>query len=376
MELLQSLIGEREGPCVSLYLPILPGKDHAEDNRLRLSHLLDDVAVELLSHGISPRAQSQFLGPARALCLEELQFPPGRESMALFLSPSFFEARMLPSAVEPRMVVGSGFHLTPLLPFLHLSMHYFILSLSKASVRLLEVQDGTVSPRPVAGMPESVEAAWAGMERQEKAVQFHSTAGSGTHAMYHGQGGAKDVSSQELEQFVHAVAKAVDPVVKEADAPLVLATVEEEYGLYKKYETSGRLLDAYLAGNPDRLKPEQLKESADPLVRSVIEEKNKRYLEEYGNLAGTGKTSADVEEILDRAAAGKVAVLLTAEGAEQWGTFDQDSGRKELHDERAEHDEELIGLAAKHTLAHRGVVVSFPQDAMPNGVPVAAILRL
>ncbi len=228
-------------------------------------------------------------------------------------------------------------------------MHYFILAVSKNRAQLLEITGDKVLPRAVEGMPVSMADAWKGMERSEQSLQFHSS-GSGT-AAFHGSGGVSDLVEKEEDQYVHSLAQSLHALLHEQHDPLVFAGVTELYGMFKKFDSSGKLLDDYIQGSPDQLNGEDLKTRADEIVKKHLLTQNERFLEQFGNLQGTGKTSTEESQIAERARAGKVEVLLLPDGT-------------------------VNELLEADVLAHRGRVVRIADGHMPNGVEIAAILRL
>lgn len=233
-------------------------------------------------------------------------------------------------------------------------LHYFILAVSKNRAQLFEVTGDTVLPRGVDGMPASMEDAWKGMERHDESVQSHSS-GNG-NAMFHGQGGAKDVEEQEENQYMHALAKSLHTLLHEERRPLVFAGVTEEYGMFKKFDASGYLLEDYIQGSPDHHTSEELKAKADPIVRGHMLKQGEMFVEMYGNLLGTGRTSNDIDTILEAAEAGKVDLLLVTEGAEASDTRVQD--------------------AMAHTSAHRGKIATVEVGKIPENAVIGAVLRL
>ena len=372
--LINELCADRESPCVSLYLPLLPGADRMRDNLQRLERLLQELQIRLQQVGLSEKGCVQFLSPARAYGEEHLRTPQSNPGLAIFLSPSSFHATFLSFNPAERAVVCGRFLLQPLLPFSMSSLHYFILAVSRNKVRLLEITGDAVHDHPVDGMPVSLADAWKGMEHQGESQQSHSMGGG--HVGFHGGANAKDEAEGETDVFLHKIAKSLHPVVHDKGVPLVFVGVEELAGIYRKHDTSGCLLEGFVHGNPDHLSSADMLAKTNPIVAQHIEKQNNAVLEIYGPLAGTGRTSTELAPILDAAVRGKVDQLLLATGAEQWGIFHTDSGRVTLHEQYELGDEELFGMAAAHTLAHRGRVVTLDPALMPEGSRIAAILRL
>jgi hypothetical protein len=96
----------------------------------------------------------------------------------------------------------------------------------------------------------------------------------------------------------------------------------------------------------------------------------------YRRLAGTGRTSAEVGEVVPAACAGRVETVLVALGRDVWGRFDPDSGRVELHKAKEPGDDELTNLAVVSALRHGRAVHTLPPDEMPNGVAMVAVFPL
>lgn len=356
--LVTQLINDTEAPCVSIYLPVLPGLTHAQENIARLNRILDDIESRLQNYGMTGKAQSQFVATARAFADNTLAAGVEQGTLALFLSPSSFHPELLPTELEERVVIAPRFSITPLLPYLFGTMQYYILAVSKNHAHFLQVQHGEVEAVDIPGMPHSQEEAWQGMEASNESFQAH-----------------ENDSDVETKTYLQKIAKSLHAFLQEHHAPLIFAGVEELYGLYKGLDTSGKLLEEYIKGSPDQMDGKKLIDHAEPIIKAATEKRNAELLESYGNVAGTGRTSTDLNDILDSAAAGKVELLFVAEGNEQWGTFNTENGAKELHEGPTPDNEELLGLAAHHTLQHRGHVVALPIDQMPEGKQIAALLR-
>lgn len=217
-------------------------------------------------------------------------------------------------------------------------MHYFILAASKSKAQLFEVTGDRVAPFGVDNMPASMADSWKGLERED-----------GGHIQFN----ANDATEQEEDKFMHDLAKSVHDLMHAQHDPLVFAGVAEAHGMFKKFDQSGRLLDGFIQGNPDQTTMEDLKAKADPIVRADMLKKNEAVLEQFGALHGTGRTSLDPSDIEAQAAAGKVETLILPVG------------------KAAEHQ-----ALAKEIWKHRGSVVIVESSHMPEGAPLAAILRL
>ncbi len=357
--LLSELISQIEGPCISLYIQVLPGVSHAGENEKRLETALRACETRLHGYELSEKGRSQFLAPARAYAEEHLRCGVHGKTLALFFSPSFFSAYVLSESVDPCTVIGSTFRITPLLSRLQDGRHYYVLAVSKKHAHLLEVSDGEASFKDVAGMPASFEDAWKGTE----------------HSFGDHHDSSKDDGEMELKVYLNLISKSLHTLLHEQHSPLIFAGVEELHGLYQHMDTSGKLLHEYIRGNPDRMEAKEILEKAEPIVRTAIAAEHRKLLDSYGPLTGTGRTSTDLSMILGSAQAGKVELLFVAEGAHEWGTFAPETGAQTLHESQTDKSEDLLSTAAVLTLRHRGRVVVVPKDEMPEKKEIAAILR-
>lgn len=92
-------------------------------------------------------------------------------------------------------------------------------------------------------------------------------------------------------------------------------------------------------------------------------------------VGGTGRTSNEVREVVLAAWDGRVDVLFVAVDIRLWGTFASDTRTIEIADEAPGQNEDLLNLAAIHTVLNRGTVYAVPPAEMPDPTEVAAVPR-
>jgi hypothetical protein len=155
--------------------------------------------------------------------------------------------------------------------------------------------------------------------------------------------------------------------------PLVLASVEYLWPIYREANTYPHLLERGVPGNPDRLSEKELHQQAWALVRPVFRESRDRWAALYARLAGTGRTSADIAEIVRASYAGRVEVLFVPLGWDCWGGFEPATGGVTVNEEPRPADAELLNLAALYTLRHGGTVYGVDTGEVRDGSFLAAI---
>jgi Bacterial archaeo-eukaryotic release factor family 3 len=135
------------------------------------------------------------------------------------------------------------------------------------------------------------------------------------------------------------------------------------------------LLDEFVRGNPDLLKPEELHSQAWAIARVYFHKSQEQAAAQYKELRGTSRTSNDLSEIVLAAHEKRVATLFVTLGMQWWGTCDTQSRRVDLHETLLPGDEDLLNLAAIRTYANGGTVFAVSPDQMPDPKPAAAIFR-
>lgn len=377
-EQLRALMEERGDHRVSLYLPTQRTGAETRQNPIRLKNLVRQAEERLTRQGVRGVEAQEILGPAQRLLDDESFWRYQSDGLAVFTSRETFGCYRLPFRFSELVVVTDRFHIKPLLPLLSGDGQFYVLALSKNHVRLLQGTRHSVGEVDLGNVPTSLTAA-LGAEEREKQLQFHTVA-RGAAAIFHGQGGASDNSThkKDLLRYFNQVDKGLQELLRGETAPLVLAGVEYLLAIYREANTYPRLLDEWVVGNPDGLAAQELHEQAWAIVQPHFTRAQEQAAAQYRELAGTGRTSSQLERILPAAQHGRVDSLFVALGVQRWGKFDAVSGGVDIHEQRQPGDQDLLDLAAMQTLASAGSVYAVDPDQVPGGErrsPVAAVFR-
>lgn len=368
---LQSLVQARQTPCVSVYLAThLTALD---TDRTRLRELLSDAGDKLRQQGMAWKDTVRVLAPARRL-LRNMEFwhDVGR-SLAVFVAGAFLRTYRLPVAFPDRVIVGSRFYVKPMLSFVAGDGRYYILALSQNQVRLLEAAEYSVREITVPDFAAGIADARQTHDRDEP-LNYHTHAaagGRGMEAVYHGQGVGKDDHKDELLHYFRQIDQALLAALGTDAAPLVLAAVDYLVPLYRKASKHPHILDRHVKGSPDRVSAEDLHVLSRPIVVPLFRETADRAVAQYRQLAGTGRTTAELAAILLAAHRGELQTLFVVDERDVWGHFDPVAGWVEEHMEVRRGSEELTNLAVSYALERgRDVHVVEPGDVFP-GVALA-----
>jgi hypothetical protein len=370
---LKTLLLKGRPPCVSFYLPTHRGGDEADP--IRWKNLVVRAEVGLAARGLRAPAARQLLGPARYLFADPAFWKTTSDGLAYFLCPDGMRSYRLPAPFAEEVVVADRFHVTPLLPLLSGDGRYYVLALSQKRVRLLQGTALGLHEVDLAGLPTGLAQALRLHDRDEPLLfHTHPSLGLGRWgAIFSGQGVGIDTHKDDLLLYFRQIDRGLHQALRDEHAPLVLASVEYLWPIYREANTYAHLLDRGVPGNPDFLSAKELHEKAWAVVEPAFEEAEAQAAALYARLAGTGRTANDVAEVVRAAYEGQVAVLFVAKGRRRPGRFDPAGGTVEVHEVAAPGDEDLLNFAAIHALLHAGLVYLTEPGRVPGGGPLAAI---
>jgi hypothetical protein len=318
---LQDLLTPSSSPCISLYLPTHRG--WSEQDPIRWRSLLRDTEEQLTERGMRSAPVREFLQPMREQAGDPGFWRNQSDGLAFFHAPALTRSFRLPMPFDDLAVVGDGFHLKPLLPLLSEDGRYYVLAISRHRVRLLLGTRFSVQDIDLKGMPQSPEF---------------------------------DDLKTELLFYFRRIDRAIGELLRKEHTPLVLASVETFWPVYRKANTYKHLLEGGLAGNPDHLSAEELHERTWPLILPRFRVTQRKAIVLYAQLAGTGRTSDDLASIVAAAHHGQVECLLAPVDEDRWGTYDAATGAIRINHPAHPGDVELTNLAAMHVLLHGGKV--------------------
>ena len=377
-EAVRELVGERPGPCVSIYLAA-PGGREVHQGQVRLNSCSARAETELSAAGVGPAPASELLAPGRALLAEP--WKQGDASMlALFAAPGFFRLLRGGFSATDDAMVGSRFHLRPLLSQLAAPGCYYVLAVSLNQVRLVEATPRGTRRLPLGDLGGSFVAAM-GYDEFYSGLEMHSAGARGggatrRPAVLHGHGDRDEEKLEEdLRHWFRRVAEVVAARALDRRAPRVLATTREHASLYLAASRDPLLLPDAVYGNPDRLSDAELAARARPLVEAALAQQRQESLARWRELLGTERATGDLATVLRLARQGRVQTLFLPTATELWGSYDAATGRLDLHVKRQPGDEELLERAAIDTLEGGGEVYEIAHVAALDGAPLAALLR-
>lgn len=348
-----------------------------QQNPIRFKNLLRQAEEQLLALGMRRQDALDLLQPVRELDTDDF-WQHQSDSLAIFRSPHQFRYYCLPLAFPELTVVTDRFHLKPLLPLLSGDGKFYILALSQNQIRLFQGTRYSVSEVELPDMPTSMAEALK-YDDPEKSLQFHTRTPQGSSgdraAIFHGHGAGDDERPENLLRYFRQVSDGLESLLKTERSPLVLAGVDYLLPLYHQASTYDPILPDGVTGNPEILKPEELHERAWQIVGPYFELEKESTVARFQELQGTGKTASTIEEVVSAAYFQRVETLFVPVGEQVWGRFDPEANAVRIHDRPEAGDEDLLDLAALHTLNNAGTVYAVEPGNVPEDRLLAAIFR-
>lgn len=369
------LLENNDRPCVSVYIPT-ERRGRGQENRIRFKSNLQEAGRLLKGMNHDPDEIGWFDRP-EALLKNDFFWQNQSHGLAVFFSENLFRTYRVPLDFEELVIVADRFHLKPLLPLLTNDTRFYILALSQNRVKLYQGTRQRIGEMNVESLPADLSEALQ-FEEQEEQLQFHTGASAGggeRPAMFHGQGAATDKDKDRILRYFRVIDGAIHEVLHNNRSPLILAGVEFLFSIYREANTYPHLVDQGIKGNPDRTKPEELHQQAWPIVEGLLRENLEKVLARYHDLKGTGKTAAEIEQIVPEACNGRIDSLIVATAKQQWGIYNEENLEVILHKKKEPGDQDLLDLAACCTLVKGGSVYPVEKDDLDAGASALALFR-
>ena len=387
-EEIKTLVEQPKDNSISIYMPVVAAGAEVRQNPIRFKNLIKEAHNRLVEAGIDETKVTQLLQKADELDTQDFWQEIGEQGLAIFISNNIFRYYIVPLELEELVVVSDRFHVKPLLQILNNNGRFYVLGLSQNKVRMLvgtRYRCQEIDLTSLENVPTSLDEALQYDDVSEKQLQMHTAGRSGSQnaqaGIFHGQGVGTDDAEQKtnIMRFFKALAKGLENNILHHDeqVPLILAGVDFLIPMYKEASSYHYVMEDAVTGNPEILNPQELHSQALPIVETYWNNSHKKVVDLYNELSGnnTGNASNKLEEIVPAAYYQKIDTLLVAKGEHKWGLFDKGSQKVSLHEQEETGDEDLLDLAAAHTLINGGSVYVVEPEQVPSDKPVAAIFR-
>ncbi|WP_405242886.1 baeRF3 domain-containing protein [Lentisalinibacter salinarum] len=364
-----------ETPHVSVIVPSTALPSERQENEIRLKNRIAEADGQLQALGLDDRRRAAVLRPLVEARDAGTFWPaePLDGGLAAYTTGSGLTRIALAQRPRELTVVGWRFHLKPVLEAKSLPDSFAVLAISQNDVRLFAGDHDGLRPLDLAGRaPRSLEES-AGHDLTEPNLQHHAGHRGSSEAIYHTHGGGKDDVTPELKRFLREVDQAVQDLLPDREASLVLAGVESLLALYRQVTDLPVILEDELHGNVEHLSAAQLHERARDLVERRHKQDDRDAAAALADAVGSGSATDSTDQALLAALEGRVSEIVVAGDREDWGYVDEGAHEVRHRDELPRED--LLDRAAVETWLHGGQVRVLPAEELPGERLVCASLR-
>ncbi len=360
------------GPCVTVLLPPFHRGEPAQPGTALLHTYLQEAAKQLPKLGLRKTEGESLLEPLEHLANDPAWLTGSHFGCAIFRSPDDFCQFRLTGPAVPSLTIAGCFAIRRLLPDFRTPGLFYILGLSKESVRLLRCVDYQVQAVELPDRtPRTLEEAMA-LDAPDHVLENRSAAGPSAGArrrIRFGTGTGHETEQRHLTDFYKMVDRGLQKLLREPGIPVLLAGVEENIAIYRAASTYGSLVKEHLNGSPSLPTPEtETMAHAISVLRAEELRREARALKEAMEHTAPGRFSTDPRVIVHAAFEGRVDELYLDNSAECRDVF-------ERRTYRSWGEEDLLNLAAVETMLHRGKAFELPRGMMVKGAMAVAFLR-
>ena len=379
MDDIKNLIAPHEAPCVSIYMPTHRTGKEIEQDPIRFKNLVRQAEEELVASGVRAAEAKQLLSRVDPLLEDSTFWRHQSDGLAVFVCKDDFRHYRVPFSFPEISVAGERFHIKPLVPLITNDGKFYIIAISKDGVRVLQGTRDSVAELDLEDIPEGIADALR-FDVPEKQLQFHTEGprhGGSRDARFFGAGDADADVKNEILRYFQQVDKGLHELLKEEQAPVVLAGVEYMFPIFREASKYPNLMEDGVTGNPDQLSAAELHTKAWSVVKPHFSEAQRQAAERIEGALGAGGDNASnsLKDVIPAAYHGRVDTLFVPYNVRQWGTFDPDTSEVTLHDDRKAGDQDLLDFATAHALATGATVYSVDPESVPGRGGIAAGLR-
>lgn len=362
----EALAGISGTHCISLFIPTFRAGQEQED-RIRYKNALSEVKNQLINRGVSPEQVEGLLKEAKSR-IDDLEFWQHQsDGLAVFITDGDTTFHELPIHFKPFTFVGDHLYLKPIMPVLTDNVKFFVLAISQNATRFFQGERYAITEIETnEHLPAGIQDLMRFIEREDQ-LQHHSGRGGDKAAIFHGQGGGKEMESVRLREYARMINKGVMELMCDDDTdPLILATTEEMAALYRQENDYNNLYPEFINGNPEHDDALLLHEKAWELLKPQTDKERSDTIETFESALAENEASFSLHDIVPAAIAGRVKTLFVAEMDEIWGNYQPEEHEIQVQEKTDEGAIPLLNKAVISTYLNGGQVYVLPRVELPR----------
>jgi len=354
-------------PAISIFMPTHQVAHGVGEDRVVFRNLLRAAEKGLSDVGVDAESIRALLNEAREREGDGGFWRGQAPGLAFFISPDLFRIARLPAPPAPLCVVGQQFSITPILPMLSPQRRFLVLALNRNDTVLYDADHVGMRRIDVPGDLPRFQDFLETMD-VERDLQFttgQTGSGGGRSSTFFGRGSGEENIRKHLPDYFRILDGRINQVILGTNLPLVLAGIDYVLPIYREISHYPRIVKGGVGINPADMTEPELWSMAWEVIEPLFQQKEKDALEQLRSLAGTGRTSTAMAEIVKGAEAGRVQSLFVDLATRSTTMMPHDT---------IEH-EGLLNHAMLETIATGGEVIAVSPGEIYDNAGVAAIFR-
>lgn len=351
----------RDDVCVSIYLPTTPITQDIQQARIKLSNLGKEAVKQLQEAGADKRRLAALQDNLDDLADDDEFWKYQAHSLAVFVTPDTLRTYRLANKIGQVVEVSDRFHLNPLIRAITFPHAAHVLAISENAVRLVEVSpDLPAVTVKVPGLPADAASAVG-----KSTINDRSPSGR-----IQGSEGQKT----RLAQYIRKVDAALRPILASSHTPLILAATQPVESLFRSV-SSLPVLPQAIAGSHDRTSDADLASAAHTVLDTYYKQQIDEFRALYDQRKGQSRVTTDISDAARAATFGNIDKILVDIDAVVDGTIDEETGQVTFDEAADARNYGVLDEIAGRALRTGAHVLGVRKDDIPDGKPLAAILR-
>jgi len=361
-EAYRRLAAVRADACVSIYVETTPLTQQADASRIAFQNLARDAMAQLEAAGFDKRRALALAEHFDDIAEDDDFWAVQARSLAVLATPDSVRTFRLANRLTPTAQVSDRFHLKPLLRAITFPHAGFVLALSENDARLVAFSaDGAPQEARVPDMPKDAASAVGKSSINDRS---HSRRIAGSEGQ-----------KVRLRQYARAVEAALRPVLRGETAPLILACNPPLEQIFRSVCSYPHLLADGFHEATDRSTPAELAAAARPILDASYAAEVADLRAHFAARLDQRRATTDVSLAARAAAAGAVEALLVDMDNAVPGLIDEATGEVLIAEAEGADTYGVIDQIATLALNTGARVLAVRQEDIPEGAPLAAVLR-
>lgn len=369
------LLSTDKQPCISLYQSTHRHRPENEQDLIRFNNLRKDVEESLKRQFAESNVQ-ELMKPLNFLAQDRNFWEHATDGLALFANEEKCIVYQLQRPVKQLAIVATSFHIKPLIRVFQSADRYHLLGLNRNEFTLYEgtrygVEEITLNP----SIERTIDGA-LGDEYIEKTLRAGTYSGERGTAMFHGQGGKKEVLDQRTERFFRYVDREIlKNYSQPMQLPLYLVALDEYHTPFQRISHNSFLQKEGIKLDYTSLSLDDLQKRSWEMIEPMYLQKTKDLVDRFYAAQAQLQASSDIAEVARAAVAGRISEILIESDRIYPGRIDGSTGELVEGNLTDPKIDDALDDIAELVFSQQGEVVVVPAERMPTDTGVAATFR-